>query len=184
MGSDGEDADATLVSRMGRGDRAALAELYQRHASRVLAVVQRILGDRAAAEDLVHDVFVEAWRRSSDYSTERGSVITWLLLRARSRAIDRRRAASNRKTSQLTEAILAEIADPGGDLARRSDHGKLMLALQSMSQEEQQVIVLGYFEGLSSSEIAERVGSPVGTVKSRTRTALIRLRSWFAEGAP
>lgn len=180
MGMEADASDATLVARMARADRQALALLYERHAPRLLLLAERILGARTEAEDLLQDVFIEAWRRAADYSAERGSVSTWLSLRTRSRALDRRKAYPARKSVELTESLLAEIADPSADLARRSDHGRLREALQTMSSEEQQVILLGYFEGLSSSEIAARMNSPVGTVKSRTRNALSRLRTWFA----
>lgn len=180
MGIEANASDAALVARMARADRQALGALYERHAPRLLALAERILGARNEAEDLLQDVFIEAWRHATNYSAERGSVSTWLSLRTRSRALDRRKAYPARKAVELTEALLAEIADPGVDLARRSDHGRLRQALQSMSHEEQQVIILGYFEGLSSSEIAARINSPVGTVKSRTRSALAHLRHWFA----
>jgi RNA polymerase sigma-70 factor (ECF subfamily) len=179
MGTEADASDAALVARMARADRQALGLLYQRHAPRLLHLAERMLGARSDAEDLLQDVFIEAWRRAADYSAERGSVSTWLSLRTRSRALDRRKAHPARKAIELTEALLAEIADPGADLARTSDHGRLRQALQSMSHEEQQVILLGYFEGLSSSEIAARMGSPIGTVKSRTRSALSQLRDWF-----
>ncbi|HEX6766586.1 MAG TPA: sigma factor, partial [Polyangiaceae bacterium] len=87
------ETDADIVARMARGDRAALGELYGRHAGRVLALLLKILGDRAEAEDLLHDVFLETWRHAAAYSPERGTVAAWLVLRARSRAIDRRRSA-------------------------------------------------------------------------------------------
>jgi len=183
MGSPPQADDVTLVSRMARGDRAALAALYERHAPRLLALALRILGNRSEAEDLLHDVFVEAWRSAASYSPERGTVSTWLGLRTRSRAIDRRRAAPGRNVTHFDDLKVPEPSDPSADPARTSDHEKLRRALGCMSLEEQQVIVLGYFEGLSSSEIAERVGAPIGTVKSRTRTALAKLRNWFAAQA-
>jgi RNA polymerase sigma-70 factor (ECF subfamily) len=167
---------------MARGDRAALAVLYQRHAPRLLALGRGILGDLAEAEDLLHDVFLEAWRHSADFSSERGTVATWLALRTRSRAIDRRRAAPRVKRTDIDHQELLEVSDPLADPSRIVDRGKLRPALLCMSAEERQVIALGYFEGLSSSEIAERVGAPIGTVKSRTRTALEKLRDWFATG--
>ncbi len=181
MRPEADTTDATLVSRMARGDRSALGELYQRHAPRLLALAERILGVRVEAEDLVHEVFLEAWRRAEDYSVERGSVSTWLGLRTRSRAIDRRRSAPRARTVPFGPELDARAADPEADASRISDHGRLQRALGSMSVDEQQVIFLGYFEGLSSSEIAERVGAPVGTIKSRTRAALIKLRAWFVE---
>ncbi len=181
MGTEAEPSDATLVSRMARGDRAALGALYERHAARLAALAERMLGEREEAADLVHEVFLEAWRRAEDYASERGSVSTWLSLRTRSRAIDRRRAAPRARTQALSPDLLASAADPDADPTRISDHERLKRALGDMSVDEQQVIFLGYFEGLSSSEIAERVGAPIGTVKSRTRAALSKLRSWFAE---
>jgi RNA polymerase sigma-70 factor, ECF subfamily len=178
-----QEPDAALVARMARGDRQALATLYERHAPRLLALAVRILGNRTEGEDLLHDVFVEAWRHAASYAPERGTVSTWLSLRTRSRAIDRRRAAPARNLAHFGDLTHAEASDPTADPARTSDHDKLRQALGCMSLEEQQVIVLGYFEGLTSSEIAERVGAPIGTVKSRTRAALAKLRGWFAEQA-
>jgi len=177
-----EIADPELVSRMARGDRAALAALYERHAPRLLALGRSILGDLPEAEDLLHDVFLEAWRHASDFSSERGTVATWLALRTRSRAIDRRRAAPRVKRADVDHPELLGASDPLADPSRILDCGKLRSALSCMSAEERQVIALGYFEGLSSSEIAERVGAPIGTIKSRTRTALEKLRAWFATG--
>jgi len=174
------ESDAAIVARMARGDRSALGALYERHAPRLLGLSLRILGDRSEAEDLVHDVFLEAWKHAADYSAERGTVSSWLGLRTRSRAIDRRRAAPRSRAADLTDALLRELSDPEADPARTAFHGKLRRAFDGISREEQQVILLGYFEGLSSSEIAERVNLPLGTVKSRTRNALGKLRAWFA----
>jgi RNA polymerase sigma-70 factor (ECF subfamily) len=170
------DADAELVLCMARGDRAALGELYGRHAGRVLAVLLKILGERSEAEDLLHDVFVEAWRQAGTYSRERGTVSAWLVLRARSRAIDRRRSAPRARSVSLEGAELPEPGDPAADPGRIHDQKRLGEAFSVMSAEEREVILLGYFEGLSSTEIAERIGKPIGTVKSRTRSALEKLR--------
>jgi RNA polymerase sigma-70 factor, ECF subfamily len=171
-------ADAALVARMARGDRSAVALLYERHAARLLALAQGMLRSRQEAEDLIHDVFLEAWRRSADYSVERGSVRTWLLLRTRSRALDRLKA-SGRRTSPSEPALEAAAALPsegGGDEAR------LHAVLAEMPEAQQQVILLGYFEGLSTTEIAVRLGIPAGTVKSRTRAALSALRTVLVQG--
>jgi RNA polymerase sigma-70 factor (ECF subfamily) len=170
------DGDASLVARMARGDRLALGELYGRHSARLFAVLLKILGDRAEAEDLLHDVFLEAWRRARDYSTARGTVAAWLVLRARSRAIDRRRSAPRARSVPLEGADLPERGDPEADPGRISDQKRLGDVFSVMSADEREVILLGYFEGLSSTEIAERIGKPVGTVKSRTRSGLEKLR--------
>jgi RNA polymerase sigma-70 factor (ECF subfamily) len=172
--------DSGLVRRMARGDTTALGELYERHAGRIFSVLTLILGDRAEAEDLLHDVFLEAWRHAGDYSSERGTVSAWLALRARSRAIDRRRSAPRARSVSLEAASLSERGDPGVDATRMVDQKRLADVFSGLLPDEQEVILLGYFEGLSSTEIAERIGKPVGTVKSRTRSALEKLRRALA----
>ena len=104
------ETDAELVGRMARGDRSALGALYGRHAGRLLGLLLKILGDRAESEDLLHDVFLEAWRRAGDYSAERGSVAAWLVLRARSRAIDRRRSVPRARSVPLSRRAKARFA--------------------------------------------------------------------------
>jgi RNA polymerase sigma-70 factor (ECF subfamily) len=175
--------DSELVRRMARGDTSALGEVYERHAGRVFTVLTLILGDRAEAEDLLHDVFLEAWRHANDYSSERGTVSAWLALRARSRAIDRRRSAPRARAVSLETAGLGERGDPGVDANRMVDQKRLAEVFSALSPDEQEVILLGYFEGLSSTDISARIGKPVGTVKSRTRSALEKLRSVLAREA-
>jgi len=181
-GLDLDEDDAALVRQMARGDRNALSTLYARHAPRLLALALGILRDRREAEDLLHDVFLEAWQRAASYVEERGSVTTWLSLRTRSRAIDRRRAPSRNRSVSLEGSGVPTPVDPSADPSRTLDHEALARALTAMSPDEQEVIVLGYFEGLSSSEIAERLLIPVGTVKSRTRAALGKLRGALGQG--
>lgn len=167
-----EDAsDAVLVSRMAQGDRGALAALYVRHVSALLALGQAFLKSRQEAEDLIHDVFLEAWRRSSDYSEQRGSVRAWLLVRARSRALDRLKSAGRPRV------VHTEERHSEGPPSNVGDQRRLRELLSQMPEAQQQVIMLGYFEGLSTVEMAERLGIPAGTVKSRTRAALAALRS-------
>jgi RNA polymerase sigma-70 factor, ECF subfamily len=175
--------DAELVDRMGRGDRDALGALYERHAPRLAAIARHILGPGVEAEDLLHDVFLEAWRHARDYAQNRGSVWSWLLLRTRSRAIDLRRVASRRPSVELQDLHLETnaVRDPNTEMLLTSERERLRSALAAMSEDEREVLLLGYFEGLSGSEIAERIGAPVGTVKSRTRSALAKLRDLFAK---
>jgi RNA polymerase sigma-70 factor (ECF subfamily) len=182
MGDPNTEADEALVERMSRGDRAALGLLYERHASRLRAVALFMLRDAGEADDVLHDVFLEAWRRSADYSHERGTVSAWLGLRTRSRAIDRIRARKLRAESDATTDPGSPPSDPSADPIRTLDHARLQGLLTTMSAAEQEVLVLGYFEGLTSSEIGERVGVPIGTVKSRTRSALEKLRRAFQTG--
>jgi RNA polymerase sigma-70 factor (ECF subfamily) len=174
-GSGDEASDAELVARMVRGDRSAVALLYERHQAPLFGLARSMLRSAAEAEDLLHDVFLEAWRRSSDYSAERGTVRAWLILRTRSRALDRLKSAARPRTAALEPA--AEAAP-----AETVDQARLRALLVQMPEPQQQVVLLGYFEGLSSAEISERLGIPIGTVKSRTRAALETLRDVLGKG--
>ncbi|HVZ34939.1 MAG TPA: sigma-70 family RNA polymerase sigma factor, partial [Polyangiaceae bacterium] len=148
----GAPTDAELVAGMARGDRSALAHLYDRHVRSLLALARAMLQSRQAAEDLIHDVFLEAWQRSGDYSAERGSVRTWLLLRTRSRALDRLKSAGRpRVVSWEAEAATAHgTCLPSG----AEDGSRLRELLAQMPDAQREVLVLGYFEGLSTTEIA------------------------------
>ena len=169
-------SDVELIERMTRGDRSALATLYQRHAASLLAVARCILHDRPDAEDVIHDVFLEVWRNCGSYSDARASVRTWLIMRARSRALDRLRANNRRNAA-------GRSADPGLDVPKQPsdvmlhDKQRLLSALAHVPEPQQGVIMLAYFEGLSTAEISARLGIPTGTVKSRTHAAIKTLRS-------
>jgi RNA polymerase sigma-70 factor (ECF subfamily) len=172
--------DVTLISGAAAGDRDCLAGLYDRYAPALLAIGRRILGDRREAEDLLHDVFIEVWRQAGDYDESRGTVRAWLLMRMRSRALDRRKAAAFSKRADLPapDAVAAAVGDShsGEDPELGADRDAVRRALAELPAEQRQVLELGYFEGLSSSEIAERVRAPIGTVKSRVAAALTKLR--------
>jgi RNA polymerase sigma-70 factor, ECF subfamily len=180
--SGGETDDCSLVAAMARGDRLALAALYDLYAPILVALVRRILGSRQEAEDVVHDVFLESWRRAADYDQTRGSVRTWLALRARSRALDRKKSAAVQRTvsSDHGAAIAPAAAE---DTSNAPDCARLRRALIALPVEQRTVLLLGYFEGMSSSEIADTVGVPIGTVKSRVAAALARLRAAIAPDA-
>jgi RNA polymerase sigma-70 factor, ECF subfamily len=173
--------DVTLISGAAAGDRDCLAGLYDRYAPALLAIGRRILGDRREAEDLLHDVFIEVWRQAGDYDESRGTVRAWLLMRMRSRALDRRKSAALSKRADLPApdqiADVAADARGGEDPALGPDRDAVRRALAELPAEQRQVLELGYFEGLSSSEIAERVCAPIGTVKSRVAAALSKLRA-------
>lgn len=174
---EGEATDAELVSLMARGDSQALGALYDRYAPSLLALIERIAGRGSEAEDLVHDVFLEAWRRAADYDASRGSVKAWLLLRARSRALDHRKSARvARRSGGGDGAWLDELADLGAEPSLAVDQARLRDTLVKLPNDQRAVLLLGYFEGLSSSEIAERLEIPLGTVKSRVAAALASLR--------
>jgi RNA polymerase sigma-70 factor (ECF subfamily) len=174
--------DVSIVQAMARGDSAALAILYDRYAGSMLALSQRIVGRGAEAEDVIHDVFLEAWRHSADYDALRGSVKSWLLLRTRSRSLDVQKSARiSKKAGALDDTWLAQLSDPSGDTAASADQGRVRKVLIALPLEQREVLLLGYFEGLSSSEIAERVGVPIGTVKSRVAAALSALRGALSD---
>lgn len=178
--------DAALIRRMARGDRDGLAQLYDRYAGVLLAVGERILRSRREAEDLVHDVFLEAWHKAAEFDPGRGSVRTWLLVRTRSRALDRCRSASmTRMSEQNSDEVLEQkVLAPEEDPALQPDRAAVRRALLSLPKEQRTVLLLGYFEGLSSSEIAARANVPLGTVKSRVATALAKLRSGLCPADP
>lgn len=181
-GQQPDEADTALVAAIASGDRRALARLYDRYAPALLAIGQRLLGGRREAEDLVHDVFLEAWRQSGHYDPARGSVRAWLMIRLRSRAMDRHRAASAAPVPMDSATRYAERAAGGEDPALAPDRSAVRRALADLPSEQRAVLELGYFEGLSSSEIALRTGAPIGTVKSRVATALARLRAGLNPG--
>ena len=173
--------DVALVRRLAQGDTGALSELYDRYASVLYTVAFRILGDRESAEDLVQDVFMEAWKKAADYDPGRASVRTWLILRARSRALDRATSAPRRRSVSLEDETVPEpIAAPSSGLDGIGDVERLQDALAGLSPEQRQVLELTFFRGLSSSDISREVGIPVGTVKSRLRAGLTGLRSALA----
>jgi RNA polymerase sigma-70 factor (ECF subfamily) len=177
------EGDRDLVAAMARGDRSALAALYDLHAPLLVGLVRRILGSREEAEDVVHDVFLEAWRRAADYDEARGSVRTWLVLRARSRALDRKKSAAVSKTITTAESRWLDVLGGGDDASDAPDCALVRRVLMGLPEDQRTVLLLGYFEGLSSSEIAERIRVPIGTVKSRVAAALARLRQAVGHGS-
>ena len=165
--------DEALVTAMAAGDRGALATLYERHAPLLLGLALKIVRERGEAEDLLHDVFLEAWRSAKDFDPRRGRVRTWLAIRMRSRALDRQKSARvARNTGDSGLELLVDESE-----GTSPDHGRVRSALAELGQEQRRVLELAYFEGLSCTEIAERVAVPVGTVKSRIAAGLERLRS-------
>ncbi len=172
--------DAELIQAAANGQRRALAVLYDRHAPTMLGLALRVLSQRHEAEDLVHDVFLEAWKRAADYDPNRGSVRAWLLLRTRSRALDRKKSARVKRSVSLEAESLPELSQSGADAA--PDQRLVREVLRELPTEQREVLLLGYFEGLSSSEISAHIGIPIGTVKSRVASALSKLRGALKAG--
>lgn len=183
--------DQALMELVARGDGAALDALYARHAPLVFALCLRIVRSRPEAEEVLQEVFWELWRSGDRYLAERGSVRVYLVQLARSRALDvlrvrRRREgllASAGGPSAIAAETRAEAASKGALAAAivGEDGRRVRAALRALSDAERCVVMLAYFEGLSQSEIAARLGEPLGTVKTRTRRALLRLRGLLVE---
>jgi RNA polymerase sigma-70 factor (ECF subfamily) len=179
-----DEEDVMMITAIAGGDRTRLGQLYDRYAPVLLAVGLKMLGNRREAEDLVHDVFLEVWKQSRYYDRARGSVRTWILMRARSRALDRMKSAAYARTVSVEERPAAQdphvVAEEDPGLA--PDRSAVRRALASLPKEQRTVLELGYFEGLSSNEIAHRIDVPIGTVKSRVAAALAKLRAELAVG--
>lgn len=173
--------DAALVAAIAAGDRDALARLYDAYSPLLFGLAKRMLGNVAAAEDLIHDVFLEVWLHAAEYSPERGSVPAWLTVRTRSRALDRLGKAS--RAARAVERAGNEQPESTAAAAPASvDGARVRQAAQALPEELVAVLELAYFEGLSSSEIAARLQMPIGTVKSRMARALGLLREAMAPG--
>lgn len=177
----GVDHDRRDIASVARGDQAALGGLYDRYAPKMLALGVRILGNRREAEDVLHDVFVEVWKRAGDYDPRRGSVKTWLFLRMRSRSLDRVRSARIARARPLPddERGLGSVSSGAEGVV---DGGFVRAALAELPDDQRDVLLLGYFEGLSCSEISTELDIPIGTVKSRAAAALRKLRTRLEPG--
>ena len=175
--------DAELIDAIARHDDTALAALYDRYDLLAFSIALKVVNDRARAEDVVKDAFLSVWRRAGTYAEGRGSVRTWLACIVRNRAIDIVRG--RRETTADDEAILHSLRDPApavaDQVAARMDRRFVQSAVSELPLDQRSAIVMAYFEGRSHSEIAEATGLPLGTVKSRIRLAMQRLRSVLLE---
>jgi RNA polymerase sigma-70 factor (ECF subfamily) len=168
-----------LVGRLASGDLDAAGELYDRHAGKVLALARRIVRDDGDAEDIVQEVFSQAWRTATRYEAGRGTVAGWLLMMARTRAIDRLRARQSRPDTigdVLLDRMPGQSEAPADALIAGEQYARIRQGLGELPAEQRTALELAYFEGLSQSEIAERLAAPLGTIKTRIRTALTTLR--------
>ena len=179
--------DQAVIQQIVNGDHGALGALYDLHGRTVYTLALRIVGDPAEAEEVVQDVFVQVWRGAVRYDQGRATVAGWLLMMARSRAIDRVRARQSRPIGDGSgEVTIARLADAAAGPEARVISGqaieRLKAALQELPKSMRAAIELAYYEGLTQSAIAERLGEPLGTVKTRMRTALQKLRSTLGNG--
>jgi RNA polymerase sigma-70 factor (ECF subfamily) len=174
--------EATLIGRIARQEQAALSQLYDRYARILYALAFKILGTAEEAEEIVLDVFHQVWRTASSYNVTRGRVDTWLFVLTRSRALDRLRAMGRKERSinAIVDATHIQVRSPcltpeeDALICERRDI--VLAALQQLPEEQRQVIELAYFQGMTQAEIATRTGRSLGTVKTRIRLGLGKLR--------
>ncbi len=175
---------AELLARIAVGDQSALAELYDVSSAKVFGLAMKILGDHAAAEETTLDVYTQVWRRISTYNAVRGTPGSWLMTLAKNRAIDRFRSSYLERGRQvpLEEAaeLLGREETPEQYSAGQERQRLVQEALATLSVEQRQAIALAYYWGLSQSEIADQLKLPLGTVKTRVRLGLIKLREVLA----
>jgi RNA polymerase sigma-70 factor, ECF subfamily len=184
-----------MLARVVLGDRGAFEQLYQATSAHLLGVILRIQRDRALAEDLLQDVFVNVWRAAQGFDAARAQPMTWLISIARNRAIDslRRQKTEPRTVSShghdddgndasLIESVASDVAGPLELLQDAAQRRAVTRCIGALSREQQQCVALAYYQGLSHSEVAQHLAQPLGTVKSWVRRALIALKDCLAHG--
>lgn len=171
-----------LVARVRQGDKDALSELYDQSSAQVFGLIVRIVGDSATAEEIALDIYVQVWKAAASFDPERGSAAAWLFLMARSRAIDYLRSKAGQTRSRERELpeeyrqVRDEAPDPEESAGAGSRRAVIVKALGELEPEKRQAIELAFFGGLSHSEISDRLELPIGTVKTRIRSGMQKLR--------
>lgn len=177
-------SDTELLHAVVRGDESALAALYDRYHSILLGLLLRILHSRVEAEDVLQEVFLQIWQRAANFDEARGRGFTWMVTLARSRAIDRLRSLQSRQRADDT-AFQRDVPEALGDASDDAYHAEqreiVRAALAEIPEEQRRALLLAYFEGLTQSEIAARLGQPLGTVKTRMRSGMSKLRELLGE---
>ena len=168
-----------LLSRIAGGDQTAFAEFYDRLAPRVLGLIIRLLRDHAQSEEVTQEVFLEIWQTATRYDVSRGGAVTWVLTMAHRRAVDRVRSAQSSRDRDTREGIRdfrAEYDSVAESVEIRVEHERVKQALSRLTELQRQAVTLAYYGGYSHSEVAAMLSVPLGTVKTRLRDGMIRLR--------
>jgi RNA polymerase sigma-70 factor (ECF subfamily) len=174
--SDEARADLALLNRVIARDESAIGELYDRHSRLLYGLILRILRDRGEAEEVLQEVFLQVWTRAETYKAELGAPAAWLVRIARNRSIDRFRTNSVRTRTVEAAPQPPPVETPEARAAMSEQQRAVAHALEALPPEQRQLIEEAYFSGLTQSELAERFGLPLGTVKTRVRTGLMTLR--------
>jgi RNA polymerase sigma-70 factor (ECF subfamily) len=174
----GISADLALVMGLKSGDQGAMAELYDRYSAVVYAVALRVLGDTGAAEDVLQEVFLQLWRKPAAFDAARGSLGSWLAVITRNRAIDFLR--KRKPETDIEDVVLSVSPDFAGEAERSRAAEKVRGVMGGMMPAQRSALEMAYWQGMSHSEIADKTGEPLGTVKTRIRSGLIALRKAFA----
>jgi RNA polymerase sigma-70 factor (ECF subfamily) len=174
--------DVELLKAIALKDEASLAQLYDRYRLILFGLLMRILNSREEAEDVLQEVFLQVWRRAADFDENRGRPFTWLVTLTRSRGIDRLRtlAARDRVAIAGAKDVSEQVSDASTDAFRSEQRSLVNKALAQLPEEQKRLLLLAYFDGLTQSEIATRLGTPLGTVKTRMRTGMMKLRELLA----
>ena len=167
-------SDGALVSAVRAGNQDAIAQLYDRYSQVVYAVAMRVLGDTTAAEDVLQEIFMQLWRNPGAFDASRGSLAPWLAVIARNRAVDMLR--KRRPQDDISEVTLGVETDMAAEADRARVVEKVRAVLKEMPSPQRSALEMAYFEGYSHSEIAQKTGEPLGTVKTRIRAGLMLLR--------
>jgi RNA polymerase sigma-70 factor, ECF subfamily len=168
--------DTALMERIVQRDESALAELYDRYAGMLTSVLCRILRDSQAAEEILQDIFFQLWHMSSQFDARRGSLPGWLAVIARNRAISRLRRKNPSEGEELGENSVVVPQNLETTVAQREMMMRVTAAVERLPEEQRKALELAYFEGMTHSEIARHTGDPLGTVKTRLRTAVETLK--------
>jgi RNA polymerase sigma-70 factor (ECF subfamily) len=171
-------SDLALATAVRSGDQGAMATLYDRYSSIVYAVALRVLQDTGAAEDVLQDIFMQLWRNPGAFDASRGNMAAWLAVIARHRSIDALRR--RRPQDDIEDVVVSVEPDLASDADRSRALEKVRGAMQTMPSPQRSALEMAYFEGLTQSEIAEKTGEPLGTIKTRIRTGLLSLRKVLA----
>lgn len=176
--SGSEMSDAALVVALARYDQAALATVYERHSGAVFALARRLVRDRALAEEVTQEIFLRLWNRPERFDPERGALRSFLLADTHGRSIDMLRSELARKDREEREARIAPAAPKTveGEVLSRVTSESVRAAIAALKDGERQAIELAYFGGLTYREVAKQLGEPEGTIKSRIRSGMARLR--------